>query len=90
MAASQSSEGFSTFEHGLVTDGAVPLQSLRDTVMLVFDRDARIAAHAVIVIDAQALAGPTNITERAVIGGFTRGVIVEVAYVARVPRKGLA
>ena len=89
MPAFQSSEGLCTFEHGLVTDRAVSLQSLWDAMMIFFDRDARIAAHAVIVIDAQALAGPTHIAERAVIDGFSGGVIVEVANVARVSREGL-
>jgi hypothetical protein len=52
MTALQSSEGLCTFEHGVVTDGAVSLQSLWDAMMIFFDGDARIAAHTVIVIDA--------------------------------------
>lgn len=90
VSAFQSSQGLRALEHCLVTDGTVPLQSLRDAMMIVLDRNARVAAHAVIVIDAEALSGPTNVAERAVIYGLARGIVVEVAYAARVPREGLA
>jgi hypothetical protein len=89
VSAFQSSERFRALEHCLVTDGTIPLQPLRDAMMIVLDGNASVAAHAVIVVDAQSLAGPTNVAERAVIYGFARGVVVEVANVARVPREGL-
>jgi hypothetical protein len=42
-----------------------------------------------VVIDAEALAGPADVAERAVIYFLARGVVVEIAYVARVPREWL-
>jgi len=72
-----------------MTNGTVALQSLWDAVMFVFEQDACIAAHAVIVINTQTLTGSTYITKWTVIGRFARGVIVEVANVARVSGKGL-
>jgi hypothetical protein len=90
MPAIQSTQGLCAFEHGIMTDGAVTLQSLWDAMMMVvFQRHTCIAAHTVTVIDAQALTGSTYIAEWAVVDGFVGCVIVEIANVAVVPREGL-
>jgi len=56
-------------------------------MMIVFYGDACIAPHAVAIINTQALSRSANITERAVVDGFVGRVVVEVADLARVPRK---
>lgn len=90
MPAIQPTKRFCAFEHGIMTDGAVSLQPLWNTVMIiVFQRHTSIAAHAMTIIDAQALSGSTHIAKWAVVDGFVGCVIIEVADVAVVPREGL-
>jgi hypothetical protein len=89
MPAIQSTKGFCAFKHGIMTDGAVSLQSLWDTMMMVVrQRYTCITAHTVTVIDAQALARSTHITEWTVVDGFVGSIIIEIANVAMVSREG--
>jgi len=55
VAAPEAAKRFCALKHGLVTDGAIALKPLGDAVVVICEGDARVATHAVAVIDAQAL-----------------------------------
>jgi hypothetical protein len=66
----QTSEWVSRLKHALVTDGAAPLQLLRNAAMLVVrKRHTSIAAHAVPKVNTKALSQPARIAIRAMEDG---------------------
>lgn len=88
MAASETPQGLCALEHRLVTYGTVPLQALGYAVMLIPEGNAGIAPHAVPVVHSQSSPRPADVAERTVVYRLAGGVIVEVAYAARVPGEG--
>ena len=79
MATTKCSERLDSLEHALVTNRTIALKLLRDAVVSFFvllgHGHAGVATHAVAVIDAESLAGATDVAEWAVVDFLRRTIV---------------